>query len=217
MIKVQNIKTGEILEFGTVKEWEHHILIATGKEKINKGHLYNVINGKSKSCYGFKLANGETPIPQTPKKEMEKWKNITIHDIISVREFVEGFLQSEYNFELDEEMDFGIRSLQGAWGFFSWNVGDLSPTGIYVGPNAINAGQNQAKGTLIHEALHLKLFLEKKRFSDGQEDFEKELEKLSKKYPEYKITSNHDFKIIDKSDYKTFINKRREKYGIPQI
>ena len=216
MIKIQNIKTGEIYEFKSVKEWEKFILETTGKEKINKGHLYNVINGKSKSCYGFKLAEGETPIPQTPKKELQNWKNIVIGDDNSVKQFVSEFLKSEFGFEIPE-IEYGVKSKKGAWGYFQWNVCNLNPNGLFVGKNAIEAGQRKAKGTLIHEALHLKLFMEKKGFSDGQKDFENLLKEMRNKYPEFIISSNHDFEIVTPGAFKTFVNGIRKKYGLERI
>lgn len=54
-IKVTN-KAGLVLEFQTINDFYNHLLAETGKEKINKGLLYNLKNGKSKSCYGYKLA-----------------------------------------------------------------------------------------------------------------------------------------------------------------
>ena len=216
MIKIQNIKTGEIHEFKSVKEWENFILETTGKEKINKGHLYNVINGKSKSCYGFKLAYGETPIPQTPKKELQNWKDIIIGDDNSVKQFVSEFLKSEFNFEIPE-IEYGVKSKKGAWGYFQWNVRSVNPLGLFVGEDAVAAGQNQAKGTLIHEALHLKLFVEKKGFTDGQKDFENLLKEMKNKYPEFKISSNHDFEIVTPGSFKTFVNGLRKKYGLERI
>lgn len=54
-IKVTN-KAGLVLEFQTINDFYNHLLAKTGKEKINKGLLYNLKNGKSKSCYGYKLA-----------------------------------------------------------------------------------------------------------------------------------------------------------------
>ena len=216
MIKIQNIKTGEIHEFKSVKEWENFILETTGKEKINKGHLYNVINGKSKSCYGFKLADGETPIPQTPKKELQNWKDIIIGDDNSVKQFVSEFLKSEFNFEIPE-IEYGIKSKKGAWGYFQWNVRNVDPLGLFVGEDAVAAGQHQAKGTLIHEALHLMLFVEKKGFTDGQKDFENLLKEMKNKYPEFKISSNHDFEIVTPGSFKTFVNGLRKKYGLERI
>jgi hypothetical protein len=216
MVKVQNIKTGEIHEFKSVKEWETFILQVTGKEKINKGHLYNVINGKSKSCYGFKLAEGETPIPQTPKKEMVKWQEMVISNDTSVKEFVGAFLQDEFGFKIPD-IEYGVKSKRGAWGFFQWNVRTVSAVGLYVGDDAIKAGQDQAKGTLIHEALHLMLFTEKKGYSDGQRDFENLLLKMKNKYPEFKISSNHGFEIVTPGGYKTEVNGIRKKYGFERI
>ena len=216
MLKIQNIKTGEIFEFKNVKEWETFILQTTGKEKINKGHLYNVINGKSKSCYGFKLADSETPIPQTPKKEMVKWQDIIIGDDASVKLFVGEFLKSEFGFEIPE-IEYGVKSKKGAWGYFQWNVNNVIAKGLYVGKDAIEAGQDQAKGTLIHEALHLKLFMERKGYSDGQKDFENLLFKMKEKYPQFKIGSNHNFEIVTPGAFKTFVNGLRRKHGLPLI
>lgn len=216
MVKVQNIKTGEIHEFKSVKEWEIFILEFTGKEKINKGHLYNVINGKSKSCYGFKLAEGETAIPQTPKKELVKWQDIEIKDGESVKQFVGGFLKSEFGFEIPE-MEYGVKSKSGAWGFFQWNIRTVAPAGLFVGENAIKSGQHQAKGTLIHEALHLMLFVEKKGFTDGQKDFENLLKEMKNKYPEFRISSNHNFEIVTPGAFKTFVNGIRKKYGLERL
>lgn len=54
-IKVVN-KAGLVMEFSTINDFYNHLLIETGKEKINKGLLYNLKNGKSKSCFGYKLA-----------------------------------------------------------------------------------------------------------------------------------------------------------------
>jgi hypothetical protein len=48
-------KENEIMEFDSVNEFYNHLLAETGKEKINKGLLYNLKNGKSKSCYGYRL------------------------------------------------------------------------------------------------------------------------------------------------------------------
>lgn len=216
MIKVQNIKTGEIHEFKSVKEWETFILQSTGKEKINKGHLYNLINGKSKSCYGFKLAEGETPIPQTPKKEMVKWQDIEIMDDASVKQFVGAFLQEEFGFKIPN-IEYGVKNKRGAWGFFQWNVRSVIPVGLYVGDDAIFAGQSQAKGTLIHEALHLMLFVQKKGYSDGQRDFENLLLKMKNKYPEFRISSNHGFEIVTPGGYKTEVNGVRKKFGFERI
>lgn len=216
MIKIQNIKTGEIHEFTSVKEWEKFILETTGKEKINKGHLYNVINGKSKSCYGFKLAEGETPIPQTPKKELKKWKDIIIKDDNSVKQFVGEFLKSEFGFEIPE-IEYGVKSKKGAWGYFQWNVNSVIPKGLFVGEDAIEFGQNKAKGTLIHESLHLMLFVKKKGFTDGQKDFENLLKEMKNKYPEFIISSNHDFEIVTPGAFKTFVNGLRVKYGLERI
>ena len=47
------IKNGDIKEFSSINEFHEFLLKETGKEKINKGLLYNLKNGKSKSCYGY--------------------------------------------------------------------------------------------------------------------------------------------------------------------
>ena len=63
VIKVKGLKLvnkeNEIMEFNSVNEFYEHLLRETGKEKINKGLLYNLKNGKSKSCYGYKLYSEE--------------------------------------------------------------------------------------------------------------------------------------------------------------
>lgn len=53
-IKLIN-KNNEIVEFETINHFYNYLLEETGKNKINKGLLYNLKNGKSKSCYGYKL------------------------------------------------------------------------------------------------------------------------------------------------------------------
>ena len=53
-LKVVNKENVE-MEFETINEFYEFLLKETGKEKINKGLLYNLKNGKSKSCYGYKL------------------------------------------------------------------------------------------------------------------------------------------------------------------
>lgn len=53
-LKVVNKENVE-MEFETINEFYKFLLKETGKEKINKGLLYNLKNGKSKSCYGYKL------------------------------------------------------------------------------------------------------------------------------------------------------------------
>ena len=49
------VKDGEVKEFESVNDFHIFLLKETGKEKINKGLLYNLKNGKSKSCYGYSL------------------------------------------------------------------------------------------------------------------------------------------------------------------
>lgn len=215
MIKLQIIKSGEFIEFKSVKEWESYILANSDKEKINKGHLYNVINGKSKSCYGFRLAEGESA-PIVKKSNNPEWKSISIVDENSIKDFVNGFLLDEYNFTAPE-IEFGFEHKPTAYGFFSWNIRTVTPRGIYLTDHAIKGGNEQMKGTLIHEALHFKLFVEKKGFSDGQKNFEQELKRLKEKYPEFKISSNHDFEIVNPGAYKTFVNKVRKKYNLKNI
>lgn len=59
IIKVKGIrvvKNDLVMEFDSINDFYKHLLKETGKEKINKGLLYNLKNGKSKSCYGYKLA-----------------------------------------------------------------------------------------------------------------------------------------------------------------
>lgn len=59
IIKVKGIKVVKdnlVMEFDSINDFYKHLLKETGKEKINKGLLYNLKNGKSKSCYGYKLA-----------------------------------------------------------------------------------------------------------------------------------------------------------------
>ena len=53
------IKNGDIKEFSSINEFHEFLLKETGKEKINKGLLYNLKNGKSKSCYGYCLYTGK--------------------------------------------------------------------------------------------------------------------------------------------------------------
>ena len=53
------IKNGDIKEFSSINEFQEFLLKETGKEKINKGLLYNLKNGKSKSCYGYCLYTGK--------------------------------------------------------------------------------------------------------------------------------------------------------------
>lgn len=53
-IKVLNAK-GEELTFHSIKDFANHIEAEQGR-KINKGHLYNLVNRKSKSYLGYKLA-----------------------------------------------------------------------------------------------------------------------------------------------------------------
>ena len=214
MIKLQVIKSGEIVEFKSVKEWENYILGNSDREKINKGHLYNVINGKSKSCYGFKLADME--IPKTENPTIPNWREIDIVDENSLKDFVNGFLMEEYNF-IGPEIEFGFQNKPKAYGYFSWSIRKLTPSGIYLTNYAIKGGDKQMKGTLIHEALHYKLFVEKKGFVDGQKNFEEELKRLKEKYPEFKISSNHDFEIVNPGAYKTFVNKIRKKYDLPTV
>lgn len=212
MIKLQITKSGEIVEFESVKDWEKYILENMDRDKINKGHLYNLINGKSKSCYGFKLFIEDVANP----KILGEWKYITISDSQSIKDFVVQFLEEEYGF-IAPEIDYGIQNARGVWGFFTYNVKTLAPKSINLAPVALRYGQDQAKGTLIHEALHFKLFMEKKRHSDGMVDFENELKRLKEKYPQFKITSNHNFEIINELSHEEEINKIRQKYGFSRI
>lgn len=53
-IKVLNAK-GEELTFHSIKDFANHIEAEQGR-KINKGHLYNLVNRKSKSYLGYRLA-----------------------------------------------------------------------------------------------------------------------------------------------------------------
>lgn len=212
MIKLQITKSGEIVEFESVKDWEKYILENMDRDKINKGHLYNLINGKSKSCYGFKLFSEDVANP----KILGEWKYITISDSQSIKDFVTQFLMEEYGFK-GPEIEYGIKAARGCWGFFSFTVKNPKAVGLYLEPSALRFGQDQAKGTLIHEALHYKLFVEKKKFSDGMEDFENELKRLKEKYPQFKITSNHNFQILHDLDYKGFINERRKQFGLEQL
>lgn len=58
IIKVKGIKVVKndlVMEFNSINDFHKYLLKETGKEKINKGLLYNLKNGKSKSCYGYKL------------------------------------------------------------------------------------------------------------------------------------------------------------------
>ena len=48
------------------------------------------------------------------------------------------------------------------------------------------------------------------------EDY-KERERLKEKYPEFKISSNHDFEIVNPGAYKTFVNKIRKKYDLSAV
>ncbi len=59
--------------------------------------------------------------------------------------------------------------------------------------------------------------MEKKGFSDGQKDFENLLKEMKNKYPEFKISSNHDFEIVTPGSFKTFVNGIRKKYGLERI
>lgn len=52
---IKVIKENMEMEFNSINDFHKHLLKETGKEKINKGLLYNLKNGKSKSCYGYKL------------------------------------------------------------------------------------------------------------------------------------------------------------------
>ena len=53
------IKNGDIKEFSSINEFHEFLLKEKGKEKINKGLLYNLKNGKYKSCYGYCLYTGK--------------------------------------------------------------------------------------------------------------------------------------------------------------
>ena len=53
-IKILNAK-GEELTFHSIKDFANHIEAEQGR-KINKGHLYNLVNRKSKSYLGYRLA-----------------------------------------------------------------------------------------------------------------------------------------------------------------
>lgn len=53
-IKVMSPK-GEEVVFGSIKEFSQFLENELCK-KINKGHLYNLVNGKSKSYLGYKVA-----------------------------------------------------------------------------------------------------------------------------------------------------------------
>lgn len=53
-IKILNAK-GEELTFHSIKDFANHIETEQGR-KINKGHLYNLVNRKSKSYLGYRLA-----------------------------------------------------------------------------------------------------------------------------------------------------------------
>ena len=53
-IKILNVK-GEELTFHSIKDFANHIETEQGR-KINKGHLYNLVNRKSKSYLGYRLA-----------------------------------------------------------------------------------------------------------------------------------------------------------------
>ena len=53
-IKILNPKGVEMI-FASIKEFANHIEAEQGR-KINKGHLYNLVNGKSKSYLGYRIA-----------------------------------------------------------------------------------------------------------------------------------------------------------------
>lgn len=53
-IRIINPK-GQEVTFASIKEFANHIETEQGR-KINKGHLYNLVNGKSKSYLGYRIA-----------------------------------------------------------------------------------------------------------------------------------------------------------------
>lgn len=94
-------KENEIIEFETVNDFYEHLINETGKEKINKGLLYNLKNGKSKSCYGYKLYSEEL-MEQTKEsfnlsidKNLKKYiKHAAINEGITVSELIEDYIKA---------------------------------------------------------------------------------------------------------------------------
>ena len=125
MIKLQNTKSEEVLEFNSVKDWENYILQNSERSKINRGHLYNVINRKSKSCYGFKLF-----VENDEPKEIENVNEVKIDNTIELYQNIEndklykikskrGFVITLEDFTTNEEIRTTVKKFENDYKLYN--------------------------------------------------------------------------------------------------